>query len=81
MSRRKQRSAFDQVFEFDSGRIMAYREIVDYISVTHLSEIPRWSDSSLKTPWRADAEQMRYAPPPALGIMVESVLDITIALL
>ncbi|GFU57379.1 uncharacterized protein TNCV_3635581 [Trichonephila clavipes] len=28
MSRRKQRSAFDQVFEFDRGRIMAYRDCV-----------------------------------------------------
>ncbi|GFX57025.1 uncharacterized protein TNCV_3701901 [Trichonephila clavipes] len=26
MSRRKQRSAFDQVYEFDSGRIVAYRD-------------------------------------------------------
>ncbi|GFX01499.1 HTH_38 domain-containing protein [Trichonephila clavipes] len=26
MSRRKQRSAFDQVFEFDRGRIVAYRD-------------------------------------------------------
>ncbi|GFU16096.1 uncharacterized protein TNCV_1300431 [Trichonephila clavipes] len=26
MSRRKQRSAFDQVSEFDRGRIMAYRD-------------------------------------------------------
>ncbi|GFW69980.1 transposable element Tcb1 transposase [Trichonephila clavipes] len=24
---------------------------------------PRWSDSSLETPWREDAEQLRYAPP------------------
>ncbi|GFX53026.1 uncharacterized protein TNCV_3228931 [Trichonephila clavipes] len=26
MSRKKQRSAFDQVFEFDRGRIVAYRD-------------------------------------------------------
>ncbi|GFX40479.1 transposable element Tcb1 transposase [Trichonephila clavipes] len=26
MSRRKQRSAFDQVYEFDRGRIVAYRD-------------------------------------------------------
>ncbi|GFU86037.1 transposable element Tcb1 transposase [Trichonephila clavipes] len=26
MPRRKQRSAFDQVFEFDRGRIVAYRD-------------------------------------------------------
>ncbi|GFV08861.1 HTH_38 domain-containing protein [Trichonephila clavipes] len=26
MSRRKQRSAFDQVFKFDRGRIVAYRD-------------------------------------------------------
>ncbi|GFU07841.1 uncharacterized protein TNCV_3551591 [Trichonephila clavipes] len=32
MSRRKQRSAFDQVSEFDRGRTVAYREIVDYLS-------------------------------------------------
>ncbi|GFW42560.1 transposable element Tcb1 transposase [Trichonephila clavipes] len=31
--------------------------------VTHLSATPRWSDSSLETPWREDAEQLRYAPP------------------
>ncbi|GFX79152.1 transposable element Tcb1 transposase [Trichonephila clavipes] len=32
MYRRKQRSAFDQVSEFDRGRIVAYRDIVDYLS-------------------------------------------------
>ncbi|GFV95883.1 uncharacterized protein TNCV_1729331 [Trichonephila clavipes] len=32
MPRRKQRSAFDQVSEFDRGRIVAYREIVDDLS-------------------------------------------------
>ncbi|GFV66358.1 transposable element Tcb1 transposase [Trichonephila clavipes] len=32
-------------------------------SLTHPSAIPRWSDSSLKTPWREDAEQLYYAPP------------------
>ncbi|GFS62768.1 hypothetical protein TNCV_3202001 [Trichonephila clavipes] len=32
MSRRKHRSAFDPVSEFDRGRIVAYREIVDYLS-------------------------------------------------
>ncbi|GFV44777.1 hypothetical protein TNCV_563281 [Trichonephila clavipes] len=32
----------------------------------HLSATPRWSDSSLETPWREDTEQLRYAP----GIMV-----------
>ncbi|GFX69293.1 uncharacterized protein TNCV_3564691 [Trichonephila clavipes] len=32
MPRRKQRSAFDQVSEFDRGRIVAYREIMDYLS-------------------------------------------------
>ncbi|GFX90020.1 transposable element Tcb1 transposase [Trichonephila clavipes] len=30
---------------------------------THLSATPRWSDSSLKTPWREDAGQLLYAPP------------------
>ncbi|GFW58526.1 transposable element Tcb1 transposase [Trichonephila clavipes] len=29
--------------------------------VTHPSVTPRWSDSSLETPWRVDAE-LRYAP-------------------
>ncbi|GFU81742.1 hypothetical protein TNCV_3086541 [Trichonephila clavipes] len=32
MSREKQRSAFDQVSEFDRGRIVACRNIVDYLS-------------------------------------------------
>ncbi|GFW31810.1 uncharacterized protein TNCV_5039801 [Trichonephila clavipes] len=32
MSRRKHRSAFDQVSELDRGRIVAYREILDYLS-------------------------------------------------
>ncbi|GFV11699.1 hypothetical protein TNCV_976881 [Trichonephila clavipes] len=30
---------------------------------SHLSATPRWSDSSLETPWRDDAVQLRYAPP------------------
>ncbi|GFV01590.1 transposable element Tcb1 transposase [Trichonephila clavipes] len=34
--------------------------------VTHLSATPRLSDSSQETPWREDAEQLRYAP----GIML-----------
>ncbi|GFX21869.1 hypothetical protein TNCV_2311471 [Trichonephila clavipes] len=29
----------------------------------HLSATPRWSDSSVETPLREDAEQLRYAPP------------------
>ncbi|GFX01224.1 hypothetical protein TNCV_4581901 [Trichonephila clavipes] len=28
-----------------------------------VSATPRWLGSSLETPWREDAEQMRYAPP------------------
>ncbi|GFX42015.1 hypothetical protein TNCV_4516231 [Trichonephila clavipes] len=32
ISRRKQRSAFDQASDFDRGRILAYRDIVDYLS-------------------------------------------------
>ncbi|GFU88507.1 hypothetical protein TNCV_567801 [Trichonephila clavipes] len=28
-----------------------------------VSARPRWSDSSLETLWREDAEQLRYAPP------------------
>ncbi|GFS83340.1 uncharacterized protein TNCV_600731 [Trichonephila clavipes] len=65
MSRRKQRSAFDQVSEFDRGRIVAYRDcgLSFREIVTHLSATPRWSDSSPETPWREDAEQLRYAPP------------------
>ncbi|GFT15453.1 transposable element Tcb1 transposase [Trichonephila clavipes] len=39
MSRRKQRSAFDQVFEFDRGRIVAYQEIMDYLSEKSVTEI------------------------------------------
>ncbi|GFU31746.1 hypothetical protein TNCV_1176221 [Trichonephila clavipes] len=31
-SRRKQRSAFNQIFEFDRGRIVTYRDIADYLS-------------------------------------------------
>ncbi|GFW39611.1 transposable element Tcb1 transposase [Trichonephila clavipes] len=103
MSRRRQRSASDQVSEFDRGRIVVYRDcglsfrkigsrvgrnqttvirICDRwiqestmdrrsrshppqctTSLTHLSATPRWSDSSLETPWREDADQLRYAPP------------------
>ncbi|GFW47965.1 hypothetical protein TNCV_2401521 [Trichonephila clavipes] len=29
----------------------------------HLFATPRWSDSSLETLWREDAEHLRYAPP------------------
>ncbi|GFU84093.1 hypothetical protein TNCV_2299061 [Trichonephila clavipes] len=29
----------------------------------HLSATPRWSNSSLESPWREDAEQLRYATP------------------
>ncbi|GFW10709.1 hypothetical protein TNCV_4918281 [Trichonephila clavipes] len=32
MSHRKQRSAFDQVFKFDTERTVTYRDIVDYLS-------------------------------------------------
>ncbi|GFU42320.1 hypothetical protein TNCV_4554771 [Trichonephila clavipes] len=32
-------------------------------SLTHLSATSRWLNSSLETPWREDAEQLRYAPP------------------
>ncbi|GFV56393.1 transposable element Tcb1 transposase [Trichonephila clavipes] len=86
MSRRKQRSAFDQESEFVRGRIVAYRDCGLYFreigsrvgrnqttvkricnrwmqEVTHLSATPRWSDSSLETPWRNDGEHLRYAPP------------------
>ncbi|GFV28503.1 transposable element Tcb1 transposase [Trichonephila clavipes] len=37
---------------------------------TDESATPRWSDSSLETQWREDAEQLLYAP----GIMIELVL-------
>ncbi|GFT47853.1 transposable element Tcb1 transposase [Trichonephila clavipes] len=42
------------------------------IRVTHLFATPRWSDSSLETPWREEVEQLRYAPPhwSFTGIMV-----------
>ncbi|UYV64641.1 Transposase, partial [Cordylochernes scorpioides] len=33
------------------------------IIFTDGSTTPRWSESSLETPWREDAEQLRYAPP------------------
>ncbi|GFV91841.1 uncharacterized protein TNCV_2975131 [Trichonephila clavipes] len=38
----------------------------------HLSATLRWSDSSLETPWRENAELLRYAPHtgPATGITV-----------
>ncbi|GFW98701.1 uncharacterized protein TNCV_2758771 [Trichonephila clavipes] len=42
MSRRKQRSAFDHVSEFERGRIVTYRDIADYLSgksVVMLDEI------------------------------------------
>ncbi|GFX52471.1 transposable element Tcb1 transposase [Trichonephila clavipes] len=38
--------------------------------VTHLSATPRWSGSSLETPWREDAEQLHRHTGPASGIMV-----------
>ncbi|GFW98245.1 transposable element Tcb1 transposase [Trichonephila clavipes] len=68
MSRRKQPSAFVQVSELDRGWIVAYRDcgLSFREIVTHLSATPRWSDSSLETQWREDAEQLQYAP----GIMV-----------
>ncbi|GFT25978.1 transposable element Tcb1 transposase [Trichonephila clavipes] len=42
------------------------RQCCLYCRVTHLSATPRWLDSSLETPWREDAEQLRNAS----GIMV-----------
>ncbi|GFT80397.1 transposable element Tcb1 transposase [Trichonephila clavipes] len=86
MSRRKQRSDFDQVSEFD--RTVAYRDCglslreigsrvgrnqtIEMRILTHLSATPKWSVSSLETPWRKDAEQLRYVPPQwsCTGIMV-----------
>ncbi|GFW73687.1 transposable element Tcb1 transposase [Trichonephila clavipes] len=38
-------------------------------SLTHLSATPRWSDSSLETPWRENAEQHHHTAP-AQGITV-----------
>ncbi|GFV85838.1 transposable element Tcb1 transposase [Trichonephila clavipes] len=48
----------------DERRMWAaeWNEVV-FTDVTHLSATPRWLDSSLETPWREDAEQLRYAPP------------------
>ncbi|GFV80879.1 transposable element Tcb1 transposase [Trichonephila clavipes] len=86
MSCRKQRSAFDQVSEFDRGRIVTYRDCgLSFRKIgsrvgrkqttvmricnrwmqefTHLSATPRCLNKSLETPWREDAEQLRYSPP------------------
>ncbi|GFW76292.1 transposable element Tcb1 transposase [Trichonephila clavipes] len=119
MSLRKQRSAFDQVSEFDKGRIVVYRDCalsfreicscfgrnqttqsglsarrpllglpltqnhrrlrcqwcderrmcvaewnkVVFTEDLRMSTTPRWSDSSLETPWREDSEQLPYAKP------------------
>ncbi|GFX03769.1 transposable element Tcb1 transposase [Trichonephila clavipes] len=45
---------------------------INFFIFTHLSATPRWSDSSLETPWREDAEQlfMHRHTGPAPGIMV-----------
>ncbi|GFT58408.1 transposable element Tcb1 transposase [Trichonephila clavipes] len=36
----------------------------------HLFATPRWSDSSLETPWRDDAERLHRHTGPASGIML-----------
>ncbi|GFY19554.1 transposable element Tcb1 transposase [Trichonephila clavipes] len=36
---------------------------VDFTDESRICLPPRWSDSSLETPWREDAEHLRYAPP------------------
>ncbi|GFV93557.1 transposable element Tcb1 transposase [Trichonephila clavipes] len=36
---------------------------VEWNEVVFLPATPRWSDSSLETLWRKNAEQLRYAPP------------------
>ncbi|GFV51955.1 transposable element Tcb1 transposase [Trichonephila clavipes] len=36
---------------------------VVFTNEPHLSATRRWLNSSLETPWRDDAEQLRYAPP------------------
>ncbi|GFS94454.1 transposable element Tcb1 transposase [Trichonephila clavipes] len=48
----------------DERRMWAaeWNEVV-FTDESRMSATPRWSDSSLETPWREDAEQLRYAPP------------------
>ncbi|GFT34339.1 transposable element Tcb1 transposase [Trichonephila clavipes] len=55
ISRRKQRSAFDQEFEFDRGRMVAYREIVNYLSgklVVVLDETKQLQCGCVTVGWR-----------------------------
>ncbi|GFW58212.1 hypothetical protein TNCV_2633861 [Trichonephila clavipes] len=66
MSRRKQRSAFDQVSEFDRGKIVAYRDIVDYLSgksVVALDETKQLVCTYHSTQFAADAARC-----PLLGL-------------
>ncbi|GFW43827.1 uncharacterized protein TNCV_2854601 [Trichonephila clavipes] len=51
MSRRKQRSAFDQVSEFDRGRIVAYRDIVDYLSGKSVVVLDETKQLCLRRQW------------------------------
>ncbi|GFV50421.1 transposable element Tcb1 transposase [Trichonephila clavipes] len=73
MSRRQQRSAFNQVSEFKRGRIVAYRDFgLTFREISsRVGQNKTTSDSSLETPWREDAEQVmpRYTGS-APGIMV-----------
>ncbi|GFV59463.1 transposable element Tcb1 transposase [Trichonephila clavipes] len=46
-----------------TDRSVTSRTVAHHIEITHLSATPRWSDLSLETPWRKDAEQLRYALP------------------
>ncbi|GFV85057.1 transposable element Tcb1 transposase [Trichonephila clavipes] len=43
--------------------VAEWNKVVFTDEFKHLSATPRWSNSSLETPWREDAEQLRYAPP------------------
>ncbi|GFX76743.1 transposable element Tcb1 transposase [Trichonephila clavipes] len=42
--------------------VAEWNEVV-FTDVSCICATPRWSNSSLETPWRKDAEQLRYAPP------------------
>ncbi|GFX15126.1 transposable element Tcb1 transposase [Trichonephila clavipes] len=70
MSCRKQRSAFDQVSEFDRGRIVAYREIVDYLSgKSHIESVKHHSVSA-RTIRRRLQQSGLSAKRPLLGLLL-----------
>ncbi|GFS49312.1 transposable element Tcb1 transposase [Trichonephila clavipes] len=83
MSRRKQRPAFDQVSEFDRGRVVGYRDIVDYLSGKSvvvldetkqldgsLSHITNHSIRKTSIAWSTlDAEPQTSPPPRRLWVV------------